>query len=133
MKQEKIYIDRLTKLAKALTKVKEVNQSAFEHLAMEDTDEFIEVRIPYFTFIYDLCPVLFPGEWQLNEFEKPYWNKCEIQNTFVSAQEFFGISFDEFVSFSMPYGEIEGGKVLDKSTTPADIAFNIMQLIKSEK
>lgn len=102
-----------------------------DDLAITDHGDYIDITIPYHVYCLYTLPLYF-DEWTMDEDGNPYSINDPHKNTLTSALMFFDLTIDEFMNLFAPGCEMveHGGKRLTKDAQPADIAYNIFELIK---
>lgn len=95
-------------------------------------DGSFEYREPYFEYVVDELPHIFPEDWIENSEYGIIWVLDEEKNFRSSLEKFFGLNEQAVLHILMPGRQnIErfGGKILNNNSTHLDIAMNILELV----
>lgn len=137
MSKSKINTERLQTFAEYLS-IKEVKSAEFfspvAHVCVDETNELeIAVNMISFMAIFEL-PHIFPDHWYYNNQFEPTWRKQSKSDSFTAVQKWFGLNDLQFEHLFFPGLQLcnqFGGKVINERSGKRDLAFNILELIRT--
>jgi hypothetical protein len=129
MKNKKMYLDRLAKLARHL--IKKDKQDIFPKQVNRYWCDNRGANIEYFSWALEGLPKIFP-QWEYDQDNNPILTSNPRLNTLTATGDWFGLNFDSLMHLFVPgyQNPIYGGNMLSENSRPGELVSNIYEFIK---